>query len=588
MRSSYRKNLTTILHLFCIAAVSASDPVVDAIDPAMDWPAWLGPYGTCTAIPSGTALVEELGDARLVWTSEEIPWGRAPDASDGCDTRVSGGQSSPIVYDGKVYLYYYVPGGVEYDREMRERCGEMDKWLIDADDVVLCVDAVTGETKWKRVYEGKGINYNRFNKGMPALTPVAAGGKVYAVGTGGRVYCMDAETGAHVWEKTLGKRFRDQEVLRARMHASDTLCSFNRDMLAPAGFVVEGVLVANDHAKWKTTNCGADYSRQHGVIALDAETGDSLWALPDGGRAARFVTGDEEYVVTTGGLTYDGTRWVQSAHGVEPRTGEILWTVDCGGPAVIGEGYLVGARDYYEGRFTCYRIDGIEVVKAWEKSESLAENVFPAIYRGHLFARLAGGRMACYDLASGEQKGETHYLTGSMGFIIAADGRLFSDSDESHGGGRIRMYNADPDSFVTMGSMWHTDAAGGYDIAIMPAVVDGRLFIRQQSALACYDLRVHPSAARPAAGPGACVSSLDPSVKHTSRGRRIALDLPTASFVECRVIDPRGRLAATPFAGQLPAGRHTLPRHPPVGSGTYIVHVQVNGRTARTRFITVP
>lgn len=588
MRSRYRKNLTEMLLLCCIAAVSASDPVVDAIDSTMDWPAWLGPYGTCAATPSGNTLVEELGDARLVWTSEEIPRGRAPDASDGCDTRVSGGQSSPIVYDGKVYLYYYVPGGSEYDREMRERCGEMDKWLIDADDVVLCVDAVTGKTKWKRVYEEKGINYNRFNKGMPALTPVAAEGKLYAVGTGGRVYCMDAETGEPIWETTLGKRFRDQEVLRARMHASDTLCSFNRDMLAPAGFVVEGVLVANDHAKWKTTNCGTDYSRQNGVIALDAETGDSLWALPEGGRAARFVTGDEEYVVTTGGLTYDGTRWVQSAHCVEPRSGEIVWTVDCGGPAVIGEGYLIGARDYYEGRFTCYRINGTEVQKAWEKDAGLAENVVPAIYRGHLFARLAGGQMVCYDLATGEQRGETHFSAGSMGFIIAADGRLLSDSDQSHGGGRIRMYNADPDSFVTMGSMWHTDAAGGYDIAIMPAIVDGRLFIRQQSALACYDLRAHPSAVRPGAKRAVSASSLDLSVRATSRGRTVTLDLPTASFVECTIIDPRGRLVAQPFAGRLRAGRHSLHRRPLVGSGTYIVRLRTNGRTARARFITVP
>jgi outer membrane protein assembly factor BamB len=574
--------------LAAVAAVAAPiDPMPEnAIDTTMNWPAWLGPDGTNAATPSGRELVTDLHDARLVWTSEEIPSGRAPDGSDGCTSRMSGGQSSPVVAGGRVYLYYYSPSGNAYDRELTEQCGEMQKWLIDADDVIICLDAQTGETLWKRVYEQKGLNYNRFNKGMPALTPAVANGRVYAVGTGARAYCMNAENGEPLWDKTLGKRYRDQEILRAQMHASEMLCSFNRDMLAPAGLVIDDVFIANDHARWKTTNCESDYSQQHGVIALDARTGDSLWALPEGGKISKWTTGDTEYAVTTGGLFYDGDRWVQTARCMEPRTGETIWTVDCGGPAVIGDGYLVGTRDFYDKRFTCYRVNESGAVKAWEELQPIAEHVYPAIYRGYLYARLGSGATICYDLETGEEQGDAHYLTGAMGFIVAADGRIISNRDESHGGGQLQMYNADPDAFAPLGSRWYIDAAGGYDISIMPAIADGRMFVRMENAIACYDLRKDGSSMNRRAI--RAHSRADITIQYGSTKPHVTLALPRAAHVEASIVDMRGRRIASLYEGAWPGGGKTIRAAAALPAGAAMISLRIDGGAVRSRMIMTP
>jgi hypothetical protein len=97
---------------------------------------------------------------------------------------------------------------VRDDEHAREGGYGRDKWRIEADDVVVCLDAATGTVVWKRVFARCGLNLNGFDASgaQPLLTPCAADGVVYAMGTAGRVYAMEAETGDVLWESMIGPR----------------------------------------------------------------------------------------------------------------------------------------------------------------------------------------------------------------------------------------------------------------------------------------------------------------------------------------------------------------------------------------------
>jgi len=198
-----------LLALLALAAAQpAAAPEERPIAPA-DWPCWTGPHGNFSALPSGAELVEDLNAIRPLWTSEEIlPGARCADARNVVPKKqgqISVGFSSPVVAGGKVYIYYYVPNGDVFDEELEKKCPRRgpaptraafpthnsrwrsaprpfgrfllkleaiekrhapaggfgkEKWHVDTDDVILCLDAQSGRTLWKRAFARRGMNFN--------------------------------------------------------------------------------------------------------------------------------------------------------------------------------------------------------------------------------------------------------------------------------------------------------------------------------------------------------------------------------------------------------------------------------------------
>lgn len=71
---------------------------------------------------------------------------------------------------------------------------------MEADDIVLCVDAMTGRTLWRRRFAG-GNNYQtRKDPGLNQRTMCYADGKVFALGSCCDLYALDAVSGELLWE----------------------------------------------------------------------------------------------------------------------------------------------------------------------------------------------------------------------------------------------------------------------------------------------------------------------------------------------------------------------------------------------------
>ena len=104
------------------------------------------------------------------------------------------GWSSPVVARGRVYVT-----DVQWaDGAATER--------------VLCFDEAKGAPLWSRRYP---VAYPGWasepNAGGPRATPIVRDGKLYTLGALGDLLCLDAASGAAVWEKSLAKEYGVRE-----------------------------------------------------------------------------------------------------------------------------------------------------------------------------------------------------------------------------------------------------------------------------------------------------------------------------------------------------------------------------------------
>jgi len=209
---SRRLLLAALPVLACLCSVVAEEKEHGAT--FADWPRWRG--STCSGSAGGDAgrLIASPDQARLAWqndTTTFITYAGHPTAS-GC--------ASPVIADGKVYLYYYAPSRkrIEKATTMRERdyrdfkeLWERDKKFIEepyetwvtwatsllAADYVLCVDLDTGKTLWHRELEICGDHAHR---PRTELTCAVANGLVFVYGRSGHTYAFDADTGKTKWK----------------------------------------------------------------------------------------------------------------------------------------------------------------------------------------------------------------------------------------------------------------------------------------------------------------------------------------------------------------------------------------------------
>jgi outer membrane protein assembly factor BamB len=159
---------------------------------------------------------------------------------------------------------------------------------------MLAMDAATGKTARKTV-AGKGVDNQPTKRGGYGITPAAEGGKVFWVGSSGKLYAFDAATGKVLWGVVAGS------------------VAGPPDMLASV-VVAEGVVVA-------PVSFGNDNSV--GIAGFDPGTGMKQWTVNEamGARTAPAIwrSGGRAYLLM--GNTKGEMRLI------DPRDGKVLWTV---------------------------------------------------------------------------------------------------------------------------------------------------------------------------------------------------------------------------------------------------------------------
>ncbi len=330
------------------------------------------------------------------------------------------------------------------------------------------------------------------NRMRLASAPVVGSGKLFAEGTDGVIVAFDKATGAKLWTRGEDDMTKDQ---------------------APSAF---GGGVSYEAGKLYATNGVGD------VKAVNAETGEVIWKVKPAGpmRGSPTIAFGQLFVMTQDNQIIslninDGSlMWDES--GSNTQSGVFGVAAPAAGQGTIVAGYSSGelsAYRYENGR-TLWS-DALARTNISTTVGSITDiDADPIIDSGRVYALGQGGRMAAYELVTGQRIWElnlagisTPAIAGEWIFTLTDDARLLAISRSS---GRVRWitqlqrYKDEEDKkgpiFWTgpvlagghlwvassRGEMWKVSAGEGsaslfadigQPVSLPPLVADGMLYL---------------------------------------------------------------------------------------------------------------
>lgn len=307
-----RGTLLAVSLYYLLAApfqAASAEPAEPAEESTEVWPSWGGPAGDFTAPPR--ALAESWPEA-----GPKVLWKRAL-GDDGYSGIVGDG--------GRLYTM--------------ARRGD--------DEIVLALDAVSGETLWEFAYpaslpEGAFRDYGD----GPHATPALAGGRLFTFGVTAKLHAFDAATGKVVWTHDLQAEFEPPFMVRG--HGASPLIYDDLVILTPGGegHAVTAFRQSDGEIAWRSLDFRQGYSspirgrfkdREMVIVAmgperagLDPKSGELLWRLTLGPEAASIMSTqlwDGERGILFGSSAYaDGSRAIRLTQGEDGKiAAEEIW-----------------------------------------------------------------------------------------------------------------------------------------------------------------------------------------------------------------------------------------------------------------------
>ena len=464
-----------------------------------DWPQWRG--ANRSGYVAAGELLEKLPEQGLEpeWSLSSFPGGN------------SGGWSSPVVSNGRVYLYSHTKtknpsvdlkeskypwlapekrvGMTEeeyqaYEVKRRDE-NESRAKAFRFDERLVCLDLESGEVIWDQSDESK---YTRF---VQSGTPCVAGGRIFVLGAERTARCYDASSGKVLWSQRLPGEFRDE---------------FFASSFTVAG---EVALVA----------CGP-------LVALDTADGSVLWKgdAPLGYQShsspAIWRAGDVNVAIanTAGGKT--------QAYRVD--NGKKLWEISAGAgqstPIVVGDRLLIYGSSRKSGLSAfALNVDSLDKApeRVWQFQRAADSGSTPVVRDDAVFVQ-GEKRLAKVRLSDGDTQWQTTMKISNPRYtsLIAAGDQVFfgwegllafrADSDrfdliyEAKVDSDKRLISADdlrvklkmnevasqPEGAGKAEKLWQKQAVATGPLACStPTVSEGRMVIRLRDAVVCYDLR---------------------------------------------------------------------------------------------------
>jgi outer membrane protein assembly factor BamB len=299
------------------------------------------------------------------------------------------------------------------------------------------------------------------------------GDLVYALGTAGDLVCLKAADGTEVWRKNLKKDFG------GRFMARWAYC--------------ESPLIDGD--KLVCTPGGKDAT----VVALDKKSGEVVWKaqVPDGngaGYASPIVieaAGHRQYVhFLEGGLV-----------GIDAASGKVLWRNGKGANRVGNCATPVFSDDCVFAA-SAYNAGGVQVKLSKDGDGVKAEEVYTTkkmqnhhggmmLCDGCLYGANGGnegGYLICLDFKSGDVKWDERDKPGRAGVkkgsVAMADGRIYYRQED----GTMILFEPSPKEYLERGRFTQPERSSA-NAWSHPVIANGKLYLRDQDVLLCYDVK---------------------------------------------------------------------------------------------------
>ena len=416
----------------------------------LDWPYWRGPE------MNGISREKDLPDS---WSpdGENLIWAR-PEL---------GTRSTPVVMNGNLYTFVRHNPGTPNEAEK-----------------VVCVDAITGSTKWENISNVFLTDVPDTRVGWSSVVGDPATGHVFSLSVCGYFQCIDGQTGKTLWSHSMSEEYGLLSTYGGRT---------NFPIIHDNLVIISGVVVG-----W-----GEMARPAHRIIGFDKRNGQATWftstrPLPEdttySAPAISVINGQAQYVIGCG----DG-----SVYGLQPRTGKIIWNYDVSlrgintPPTFAGNMVLCGHSEENLDDTAMGALFAVDASKAgnltktgqlWRTKEEYIGKTAPLVIGDRVYSVDDGGIFFVNDLKTGEIVGKAKIGTMGRGSPVYGDGKIYVVD----GNGRWFIFAPDAEKGL---KKIHTLRLDQGDVNASPIISHGRIYLACETMMYCIGkLDAKPSA----------------------------------------------------------------------------------------------
>jgi outer membrane protein assembly factor BamB len=392
------------------------------------WPQWRGPKRDGLSAAKG--LLDHWKDAPpLVWKAKGL---------------------------GNGYAGVVVDGGIV--------CTMGDR---DGKTTVIAVSDKDGKEIWGTAIGDSG------RSGFSAMcTPTIDGERVYAVSGDGNLVCLKTVSGECVWKKSYKQDFDGQTQQFG--YAESPLVDGDKLICSPGG-------------------------PKAGIVALDKKTGAELWRCPlsfDGTMSSVGASYASVVISHGAGVKQYVQLMKPGLVGIDAETGKQLWSysrlaaINSPCTCIVRDDYVFAPCGWYVGsallKLAPTGDGGVEAKEVYLlEPRKLATNSGGAVLVGDYVygSHVQTGMPQCIEFLTGKMMWEKGRGPGSGPAAVAyADGNLYFQYEN----GVTALVAATPDKYQLKGQFETPDSRGSL---AHPAISNGLLYLRDQGAIYCYDLK---------------------------------------------------------------------------------------------------
>ena len=329
--------------------------------------------------------------------------------------------------------------------------------IVGRQSVVAALDRSNGQIVWSKPLGSAGSN----DRGSgPRGTPTIDGDRLYALSENGDLACLRVADGAIVWQRNILRDFKGRNI--NWLISESPLVDGDRVIVSPGG-------------------------RDATVVALDKMTGKTVWTskgLSDDAGYASAIVAD------VGGVRTLMTFTAEAGVGIRASDGKLMWTY----PAAANRTANIATPVFSNGKVfytSAYGTGGallkltaqggeVKAAEAYFTRDMKNHHGGVVLVDGYLYGfndtiltaiNFETGKMAWRDRSVGK------------GSLTYADGHLYILGE----GNGVGLVEATPAGYREKGRFQIPDS--GLPAWAHPVVSGGRLYIRNQSALAAYDIK---------------------------------------------------------------------------------------------------
>jgi outer membrane protein assembly factor BamB len=322
------------------------------------------------------------------------------------------------------------------------------------EEAAVCWNAETGQELWRFKYP---CEYKDAQGNGPRATPAMDGDRVYTVGATGILHCLKTSNGEKLWQHDLAHEFSAPR---------------------PAWGVSFSPLIEGDLL---LTNPGGPNGSS--IVAFNKITGDEVWkSLNDppaySSPIAATIDGRRQILF----FTHDGLV------SVAPQEGALLWRfpwdtrfgANVATPIVVSH-YVFISSNYDKG---CALLDVSISASSWQVRPVYEHNRMrnhfstSVYYKEHLYG-FDDATLVCMNFRTGKIAWKKKDF--KRGSLLVADGRLIILGES----GTLALAEATPDDYQELASFPFSTKK----CWTVPVVANGRLYVRDEERIVCYDLR---------------------------------------------------------------------------------------------------